>query len=135
MDYDDDRRDEPAIRPWIHLKTTYDVEAWIDNYNRDLQRTIEKKNAPGYGICFSLDAGGEIYMHTTPEGEILLDVTPEAEWVAPVITAATHVPAPGSQVWILPAETLTQLVMGLSMLIGSTRIVPQHDFGIRKRMY
>ena len=128
----DDQRDEPAMRPWIHLKTTYDVEAWIDNYNRDLQRTIEKKNAPGYGICFTLAEGGDIYLHTTPEGEILLDVTPDAEWAAPLISAASCVPAPPSQIWALPGETLTQLVMGLSPLIGSTRIVPEHDYRIRK---
>ena len=129
----EDRRDEPAVRPWIHLKTTYDVEAWIDNYNRDLQYTLEKKNAAGYGICFTLAAGGDIYMHTTPEGEVLLDVTPDAEWVAPVITAATQVPAPAAQIWTLPPESLTQLVMGLSPLIGSTRIVPEHDYRIRKK--
>ena len=129
----EDMRDEPVARPWIHLKTTYDVEAWIDNYNRDLQRTIEKKNAPGYGICFTLSAGRDIYMHTTPECEILLDVTPDAEWAAPVIAAASQVPAPQGQVWSLPPETLTQLVMGLSPLIGSTRIVPEHDYRIKKR--
>ena len=131
----DDQRDEPAARPWIHLKTTYDVEAWIDNYNRDLQRTIEKKNVAGYGICFTLAAGGDIYMHTTPEGEILLDVTPDAEWATPVITAATHVSAPASQIWSLAPEALTQLVMGLSPLIDSTRIVLEHDYRIRKRLY
>ena len=129
----DDPRDEPVARPWIHLKTTYDVEAWIDNYNRDLQRTVEKKNAAGYGICFTLAAGGDIFMHTTPEGEILLDVTPDAEWAAAVITAATHVPAPPSQIWSLPPEALTQLVMGLSSLIGSTRIVLEHDYRLRKK--
>lgn len=74
-------------------------------------------------------------MHTTSEGEILLDVTPEAEWVAPLITAATQVPAPASQIWALPGETLTQLVMGLSPLIGSARIVLEHDYRIRKRLF
>ncbi|OWW21439.1 hypothetical protein [Noviherbaspirillum denitrificans] len=134
MDSTDDQ-EQQAPRPWIHLKTTYDVEAWIDNYNRDLQRTIDKKNPAGYGICFTLEAGGDIYLHTTPEGEVLLDITSEAEWVAPLITAATHVPPPGSQVWSLPPETLTQLVMGLSPLIGSTQLVREHDFRIRKRLY
>lgn len=133
MDSNDDI--QPASRPWIHLKTTYDVETWIDHYNRDLQRSIEKKNAAGYGICFTLSAGGDIYMHTTPEGEILLDVTPDAEWAAPVISAATQMPAPASQVWSLPPETLTQLVMGLSPLVGSTRIVTEHDFGLKRRPY
>jgi hypothetical protein len=130
---DDNERDALTARPWIHLKTTYDVEAWIDNYNRDLQRTVENKNAAGYGICFTLSAGGDIFMHTTPEGEVLLDVTPDADWAAPVITAATHVPAPAAQVWSLPPEALTQLVMGLSPLIGSTRIVQEHDYRIKKR--
>lgn len=130
---DEDQRDEPVARPWIHLKTTYDVEAWIDNYNRDLQRAVEKRNAAGYGICFCLSEGGEIYLHTMPEGEILLDVTPEAEWVAPLISAATQAAPPSSQIWALPGETLTQLVMGLSSLIGSTRIVLEHDYRIRKR--
>ena len=119
-------------RPWIDLKTTYDVETWIDHYNRDLQRAVEKKNASGYGICFQLAAGGEIYMHTTPDGDVLLDVMPEAEWIAPLITAATHVDAPPSQIWNLPGHALTQLIFGLSSLIVSTRIVLQHDFKIRK---
>ncbi|WP_136418697.1 hypothetical protein [Herbaspirillum sp. ST 5-3] len=123
---------QTAQRPWIDLKTTYDVEAWIDNYNRELQRAIEKTNATGYGICFCLGHGGEIFMHTTGEGDILLDVTPEAEWAVPVISAATNMLAPPGQIWAMPGTALTQLVLGLSSLIGSTRIVLQHDFRIRK---
>ncbi|HJV82981.1 hypothetical protein [Noviherbaspirillum sp.] len=123
---------QTAQRPWIDLKSTYDVEAWIDNYNRELQRAIEKTNATGYGICFCLEYGGEIYMHTTGEGDILLDVTPEAEWAVPVISAATNIQAPSGQIWAVPGTALTQLVLGLSSLIGSTRLVLQHDFRIRK---
>lgn len=120
-------------RPWIALKTSYDVEAWIDNYNREMQRYFsEQKNVSGYGICFTLTEGGEIFMHTTPDGDVLLDVTPDAEWVAPLITAATRIENPGSQIWALPGHTLTQLVLGLSVLIASTRIVANHDFKIRK---
>jgi hypothetical protein len=119
-------------RPWILLATTYDVEAWIDNYNRELQRAIQKTNATGYGICFCLAAGGEIYMHTTPDGDVLLDVTPEAEWAAPVIAAATHVAPPASRIWSIPGHALTQLVLGLSSLIGATRIVLEHDFKVKK---
>jgi hypothetical protein len=123
---------EPAERPWIVLKSTYDVEAWIDSYNRELQRAIQKTNASGYGICFCLAVGGEIFMHTTSEGDVLLDVTPDAEWVAPVIAAATHIAPPSSQIWSIPGHALTQLVFGLSSLIGSTRIVLQHDFKVKK---
>ena len=32
---------EPAQRPWIVLADTYDVEAWIANYNRSLQAAIK----------------------------------------------------------------------------------------------
>jgi hypothetical protein len=124
--------EQPSERPWIVLTTSYDVEAWIDSYNRDLQRAIEKTNATGYGICFRLAEGGEIFMHTDSEGDVLLDVTPEAEWVAPLITAATRVVTPRSQIWALPGHTLTQLVLGLSMLIASTRIVLSHDFKMKK---
>jgi hypothetical protein len=131
-DTDTTEVNEPVNRPWIVLTTTYDVEAWIDNYNRDLQRAIQKANPTGYGICFCLEQGGEIFMHTTSEGDVLLDVTPEAEWVAPLITAATQVEAPRSQIWALPGHTLTQLVLGLSSLIASTRLVLGHDFKIRK---
>jgi len=126
---------EPARRPWIGLNTSYDVEAWIDNYNRDLRRALEgKKILPdsGYGICFYLEAGGEIYLHTTPDGDILLDVTPDAQWVAPVITAATGVATPSAQLWALPGDVLTQLVLGLTSLISATQIVLRHDFRIRK---
>ena len=119
-------------RPWIVLNTTYDVEAWIDNYNRELQRFTEGKNLSGSGICFCLAHGGEIFLHTTQDGNVLLDVTSEAEWIGPVIAAATHATAAESQIWSLPGHVLTQLVLGLSSLIGSTKIVLQHDFRIKK---
>ncbi|MGZ5818438.1 MAG: hypothetical protein ACXWJD_06790, partial [Burkholderiaceae bacterium] len=76
-DISQDESEESSSRPWIHLTTTYDVEAWIDQYNWDLKRFIKDPNAKGYGVCFVLDHGGEIYMHST-EGTIMLDVTPEA---------------------------------------------------------
>lgn len=123
---------ESTGRPWIVLKTTYDVEAWIDNYNRELQRTVQKTNATGYGICFLLEQGGEIYMHTTPDGDVMLDVTQEAEWVAPLISAATRIEAPSSQIWNLPGHTLTQLIFGLSPLVAASRIVLQHDYKVKK---
>ena len=133
---EEDDRDPLETRPWIVLTTTYDVEAWIDHYNRDLQRAAKqanlKPNATGYGICFGLEHGGEIYMHTSPEGEIVLDVTPEAEWAAPVISAATGATPPKGQIWRLPEGRLTQLVLGLSSLIASTRIVLDHSFRIKK---
>jgi hypothetical protein len=118
-------------RPWIELTTTHDVEAWIDNYNRDLQQAVKKPNATGYGVRFSLDLGGHIFMHTA-EGAILLDVTPEAEWAAPVITAATGIEAPRSQIWVLPDDKLTQLVLGLSSLIASTAFVVSHNYKVRR---
>lgn len=124
--------EELKERPWIALNTTYDVEAWIDNYNRELQRATEGRNLAGCGICFGLSHGGEIFMHTTPDGDVLLDVTPEAAWIAPVIAAATHVAPPGSRIWRLPGDVLTQLVLGMSSLIDSTRLVLQHDFRIKK---
>lgn len=123
--------DEFPERPWIVLKTTHDVEAWIDHYNWDLQQCVKKTHATGYGVCFVLGEGGEIFMHTT-EGAVLLDVTPEAEWVAPVISAATGIEAPDSQIWILPDDRLTQLVLGLSSLIASTRIVVSHRYKTQK---
>jgi hypothetical protein len=119
-------------RPWIVLKTTYDVEAWIDQFNRNLQRVSSNAHANGYGICFCLTHGGEIFMHTTPDGEVLLDVTDEAAWVAPVITSATGMAAPHSSIWQLPGDTLTQLLFGLSGLIASTRMILQHDYRVKR---
>lgn len=140
-DYDDDLP-SPAARPWIHLAHSGDVDAWIDGYNRDLQRTLQKTGlagrmqsglpSTGQGICFTLGEGGDIYLHTTADGDVLLDVTPEAEWVAPVITAATGIAQPPSQIWALPGHALTQLILGLSMLIASSRIVLRHDFRVRR---
>ncbi|MES2535684.1 MAG: hypothetical protein V4632_07400 [Pseudomonadota bacterium] len=124
--------DAPSARPWIDLRTSHDVEAWIDSYNRSLQQFAVKANATGYGICFGLEAGGDIFMHTDSEGNVLLDVTPEAEWVTPVITAATHVRGTGSRIWALPGDTLTQLVLGLSSLIATSTIVLSHPFKISK---
>lgn len=119
-------------RPWVHLATTYDVEAWMERYNRDLQQAVGERRLTGYGICFELAEGGEIYLHTTPEGDMLLDVTPEAEWAAPVIEAATRTATPASRIWALPGHLLTQLVFGLSSLIGSSRIVLDHAYRVKK---
>ena len=129
-------------RPWIVLDGTYDIEAWINSYNRDLQLALGdvrlgeisygSARHEGYGICFRLKAGGDIFMHTTGEGDILLDVTPEAAWVAPLLTAATGQEPPRGQIWLLPGEVLTQLVFGLNSLIGSTRLVLRHHYHIRK---
>jgi len=121
-----------ATRPWIVLSTTYDVEAWIDNYNRDLQQAVKKDASKGYGICFLLELGGEVYLHTTSEGDILLDVSEEASWVAPVISAATGVASPSTSIWALPGDTLTQLILGLSALIAATRIVTSHTYKMPK---
>jgi hypothetical protein len=123
---------EPQQRPWIVLADTYDVEAWIANYNRNLQAAIVNPKLQGYGICFHLAEGGEIYLHTGGEGDIVLDVTPEAAWVAPLLTAATGHAAPAGRIWLLPAEVLTQLIFGLNSLIGSSRLVLSHDFRIKK---
>ncbi len=131
-EFDDLPQDQPTERPWIVLNNTYDVEAWIDSYNRDLQRAMTKPNARGYGICFRLVHGGEIYLHTDPEGSILLDVTPEAEWVSPLLTAATGMGQPASRIWVLPGDTLTQLILGMSSLIATTRIVVSHEFRTKR---
>lgn len=127
--------DEPRERPWIVLNTTYDVEAWIDQYNRSLQQLVKSPQATGYGICFCLLHGGEIFMHTTSEGVILLDVTEEAAWCVPVISAATGIAAPAARIWTLPGDTLTQLVLGMSSLIAATRLVTSHDYRIRKKIF
>lgn len=125
---EDEQGDVPLERPWIVWQNTFDVEAWIDHLNRDLQRVSKKSTAIGCGICFCLTQGGEIYLHTSSEGDILLDVKPEAKWITPLITAATQVPAPGGQIWALPGQVMTQMVLGLSPLIAFTRIVLSHDF-------
>lgn len=134
MEYEEDsnRRTEAIERPWIVLKTTYDVETWIDHQNRAIQQLINCGKNSGWGICFGLAAGGEIFMHTTTDGEVLLDVRPEAQWVAPLIAAATEVEMPDTQIWALPADRLTQLVFGLSTLIATTRLVVDHDFKLKK---
>lgn len=129
----DKNQDEPVERPWIVLKTTYDVEAWIDHQNRAIQQLINSSKASGWGICFSLGEGGDIFMHTTSEGDVLLDVTPEAEWVTPLIAAATQVDVPATQIWALPGDRLTQLVLGLSSLIASTRPVLDHSFNLKHK--
>src|SRR3569832_1775181 len=88
--------DSTLVCPWIVLGTTHDVEAWIDNFNRELQLSLKKTNVSGYGICFRLAEGGEIFMHTTAEGVVLLVVLLVVVWVVFVICAATGIAAPRS---------------------------------------
>lgn len=123
----------PAATPediaWESLPTIVEVDLWIAGHDHELQQRIANTAYPaGQGICFTLVAGGEIYMHTTGDGDILLDVTPDAAWAAPVITAATRVQVPLAQIWVLPGDTLTQLILGLNSLIACSRIVLAHRF-------
>lgn len=119
-------------RPWKDLSTIADVEQWIADYDLELQQHVSKASAAGCGICFTLDAGGEIYLHTNGDGDVVLDVTADAEWASPVICAAARVPVPVSQIWILPGDKLTQLVLGLNSLIATARIVTGHSFRARR---
>lgn len=119
--------------PWMHLLTPYEAEAWIENFNRDLQQLVPEGNASGYGVCFSLAQGGDIFLHTTQEGEVLLDVTPDAQWAAPVVTAAVNVAPPDGQIWHFSEDKLIQFVLGLSSLVASATMVLRHDFHWKKK--
>jgi hypothetical protein len=130
--------DTPAERPrfrpvpWTHLETAYDVEVWIEEHNRSMQEHIRPAES-GYGICFALAEGGEIYMQTSADGAVILDVTAEAEWVEPLLSAATGTAPPGTSLWILPDDKLIQLIVGLSSLVASTMLVVGHQFGVKRR--
>ncbi|RJG25883.1 hypothetical protein [Massilia cavernae] len=114
-------------RPWIHLDTVQDVELWIDEHNRSLQENIGPQET-GYGVCFTLAEGGNIYLHSAADA-VLLDVDQDARWIAPLIVAATGAEDPGTDYWTLPDDKLIQLVIGLSCLVESTTLVVGHRFG------
>jgi hypothetical protein len=116
-------------RPWIHLETPQDVELWIAEHDQALQELI-KPQETGYGVRFTLAEGGNITMQTH-EDAIQLDVDDEASWVTPLISAATGVEPPRGSYWLLPADKLIQLVIGLSSLVASTTLVVGHRFGSR----
>lgn len=123
----------PRFRPvpWIALETPQDVELWIDEHNRSLQEHIGPQET-GYGVCFTLAVGGNIFMQTSGDA-VMLDVEPDAEWVAPLLLAATGGAAPAGQLWVLPEDKLIQLIVGLSSLVASTTLVSGHKFGSRNR--
>lgn len=131
--------DQPAVKPrfrpvpWQALETAADVELWIEEHNLALQQHVAPGET-GYGVCFTLDAGGEIYMQTSADGAVILDLTPDAEWIAPLITAAAQVAQPDGSVWVLPDDKLIQLMIGLSSLIASSILVVGHNFGLRRRL-
>jgi hypothetical protein len=118
--------------PWIALDSPAQVEAWIDEHNRSLQEHI-RPNETGYGVCFALGEGGNIFLQTSPDGAVILDVEPDAQWVTPLIVAATRMPAPPSSLWILPDDCLVELIIGLSSLIATSTLVVGHPFGLRQR--
>ncbi len=122
----------PQDRPWKDLATIADVDLWIAEHDQELQRYVTKSYSTGHGICFTLAAGGDIFLHTTGDGDVVLDVTPDAAWAAPVISAATGLPAPRTEIWVLPGDVLTQLILGLNSLIASSRIVVGHNFRARR---
>lgn len=123
----------PRFRPvpWSALETPQDVELWIDQHNASLQEHIGAQET-GYGVCFALAVGGNIYMQTSGDA-IFLDVDADAQWVAPLLMAATGAEAPAGQLWVLPEDRLVQLILGLSTLIASTTLIVGHRFGGRHR--
>jgi hypothetical protein len=116
-------------RPWTPLETPQDVELWIDEHNHSMQELIGPQET-GYGVCFTLAVGGNIFMQTAADA-VILDVEPDAAWVAPLIMAATGAAAPAGQIWLLPDDKLVQLIVGLSSLVESTTLVTGHRFGGR----
>ncbi len=131
-----DQSDAPRFRPvpWSALETPADVELWIAEHNLSLQENVARHET-GYGVCFTLAAGGEVYLQTTQDGALVLDVSPEAEWIAPLIMAAARLTeAPPGRLWVLPDDKLVQLMLGLSSLIASSILVVGHRFGRPQRM-
>ncbi|QBE65627.1 hypothetical protein [Pseudoduganella lutea] len=131
----DDKADDgakPRFRPvpWTALETPADAELWIAEHDLALQEHIGK-NETGYGVRFTLAAGGDIYMQTSDDA-IVLDVTPDAEWVAPLIAAVAQAEPPKGSMWVLPDDKLVQLILGLSTLVDSTTLVAGHNFGRRR---
>ena len=124
---------KPRFRPvpWIHLASPQEVELWIDDHNRALNEHIGPQES-GYGVCFTLAEGGNVYMQTTDDA-VILDVDSDASWVGPLIEAVSQVEAPCGQIWILPADKLVQLIIGLSTLVESSTLVVGHHFGSRAR--
>jgi hypothetical protein len=118
-------------RPWTELLTPQDVEAWIDEHNRSMVELIGPQET-GVGICFTLAAGGDVYMQTCGDA-VILDVEADAQWITPLIEAAAQVEAPAGQIWVLPDDKLVQLIIGLSTLVVSTTLVTGHNFGARSR--
>jgi hypothetical protein len=116
---------------WTALETPQDVELWIDEHNRSLQQHIGPQET-GYGVCFTLAAGGNVYMQTSGDA-IMLDVDADAQWVSPLIMAATRTPEPAGHYWVLPEDKMIQLIIGLSCLVASTTLVSGHKFGSRNR--
>ena len=109
------------------MTTPQDVELWIEEHNRSLVEHIGPQES-GYGVCFTLAEGGQVYLQTTGDA-IVLDVDDDACWIAPLICAATGAEPPRGAIWILPDDRLVQLVLGLSSLVASTVLVVGHPFG------
>ena len=113
---------------WQPLENLQAVEDWLDSRNRELQQLVGRRIASGQGICFTLQHGGECYLHTNSDGDVLLDVTADAAWITPVIAAATQATPPKGCVWLLPNNVLTQLILGMDSLIASSRLVLAHTY-------
>jgi hypothetical protein len=129
-----DNSAKPRFRPvpWTALESPADVELWIEEHNLALKEHIAPHET-GYGVCFNLAAGGEIYLQTSQDGAVILDVSAEADWVSPLIAAVAQAEPPQGALWILPDDKLVQLIIGLSSLIASSILVAGHNFGRGQR--
>jgi hypothetical protein len=118
-------------RPWTELNTPQDVELWIEEHNQSLLENVGPQET-GYGVCFSLREGGNVYLQTTGDA-IVLDLDQDAEWISPLIAAAAQTAPPPSSLWVLPEDKLVQLILSLNSLVASTTLVVGHPFGRKQR--
>lgn len=129
-------QDSAQQRPWTRLDGVDDAEVWIANTNLELNFFLENDRsagvAEGQGVCLHLELGGEIFVHTTGEGMTVLDVTDAAEWVEPVVQACGATRRGNGRLWVMPENSLIQLLMGLNELIASYSVVMQHRFGLAR---
>jgi hypothetical protein len=122
-----------APRPWIVLQNVHEVETWIETYNRELQAVVWRNKLNAVTLVRSASHWNwvrDLPVHHA-EGQILLDVSEEAA-PPPRVSAAANVAAPAGSVWVLPPDTLTQLVLGLSGLIATSQFVLRHEFRLGK---
>lgn len=101
---------------------------WLAKHHEAIAKLVGKMQITGKALCFCLNEGGAIFVHSHHKDVVLLDVTSDADWLLPTLAKFSAGQIPESTIWGMPKKLERQLLIFLNSISTSIRSVESHTF-------